>query len=774
MNISNLKSHRFTSVFSGTLHASIALAALGSLPLLAAPAPANDSSPASSVSAGTGTGVADEIVRLDPVTIEDRAAAYIAPVAVASKFALPIREVPQSVSVITEARIKDQGIRTIVDAVNQVAGITIRPSRASANPTVLQSRGYTIGVARDGIPTTNTLYYSQLDLAFVEQLEVLRGSYGLFSGGGMGEGKGGTINIAAKHARRDRSFYAQASAGSWNNFRGEADLNLPLTSNGDLAVRVVGFVQDQDFFYDRTHATAGGLYGDITWRPLAGTTVSLSAAAQKDNADAIFDGIPRLASNVPFKADGRDYNPSPDWSYYNTSIREISLQLEQRLVENWTLKIRATHVTDDYTYHNAFAGAIRPNTDYGYAITSYTKYHIENEEVHDGVDIYLSGKFALLGREHTAVVGYNFSSGKEDDIWGALAGETTVPYNRPDLIADFGPADYDRDYYQESHARIRSRGIYAQTRLALLDPLHLVLGARVSDYRYTITDLWDDGGETTRKNETGEFTPYAALTYDLSKVFTAYASYADIFTPQTGKKYGGGSIAPGTNDPIKSGGSLDPAIGWQVEAGVKGEFFKGRLSASLALFRLSQRDKAFRVAYTGGQTYYLNVGEESTSGLELEIIGKLWKDAEVTLGYTQLDQQVKHLDLSDLADDSAAQNLTALNGFSAVSPEHQFKFWGVQRFELGKDRRLRAGLGLAWNSGYSDFRATTAATTQHNARQDGFALVNVVAGYDFNEHYRLTLNINNLFDKTYYENFSGWGDRFGEPRNIVLTFRYDY
>ncbi|MDR1283442.1 MAG: TonB-dependent receptor [Opitutaceae bacterium] len=686
---------------------------------------------------------AEGLLLLDPLNVTAGKESYIAPVSVASKLALPIREVPQSVSVITEQRIKDQMIPTIVDAVNQVTGITIRPSRTSPNPTIIQARGYPMGVSHDGVPANNTLSYSQFDLSFYQQLEVLRGAVGLFASGGF-SGNGGTINLIEKHAQKDAAWYAQLSAGSWNNFREEIDLNQPLTADGALRARLVAFHQDQEFFYDRTSATTSGLHGDITWEPAARTRISLSGSVQKEDSDAIFDGIPRLPRNTLFKAGGTSYNPAPDWSYYNTRINEIALTVEQKINLDWAIKTRAAHGTDEYDYHNAFALSLAPDATHGYT-TSYRNYDIRNKQTHDSFDIYLSGLLDVFDREHTLVIGYNYERYREQDHWAQFAGPVGIPWRQPGLVPDFSRTDPAASL-SGGKATVSTQGLYGQTRLTLIDPLKLHLGSRVSWYENTAD------GETNSEN--GQFTPYAGLTFDVSKNVTLYASYSDVFTPQTHKKIGGGT--------------LEPAIGWQTEAGVKAEFFNGRLSSSLAVFKLTESDKAFAVDRIGSVTYYDNIGEQSTEGIELEIIGKLWEGAEVTLGYTWTDQSLKHLTTN------YTNNTASLNAWSPVTPEHQFRFWGVQRWDLGNDRRLLAGLGFNWFSGNADFRATTITTTQHNASQSSYSVANAVLGYQFNKHLRLNLNLNNIFDTTYYENFNGWGDRFGAPRNFTLTARYDF
>src|SRR5690606_26694035 len=114
--------------------------------------------------------------------------------------------------------------------------------------------------------------------------------------------------------------------------------------------------------------------------------------------------------------------------------------------------------------------------------------------------------------------------------------------------------------------------VYGQLRYRLLDPLTLVLGARVSDWR---TEDHDAHSEQT---ESGQVVPYGGLIYDLDEHLSLYASYSTIYLPQTARD--------------RDDRFLEPREGQQYEIGIKGEYFDGRLNSHFALFRIRDKNQA--------------------------------------------------------------------------------------------------------------------------------------------------------------------------------------
>lgn len=117
----------------------------------------------------------------------------------------------------------------------------------------------------------------------------------------------------------------------------------------------------------------------------------------------------------------------------------------------------------------------------------------------------------------------------------------------------------------------RQLGIYGAARLSLTDRLSFIGGARLNYWDGKLESYW----ENYDYKHSGIVTPYAGITYDLTDQYTLYASYTNIFKPQTYQD--------------ASGDYLDPAYGHNYEVGIKGSLLDGRVNASFAVFQTDQR-----------------------------------------------------------------------------------------------------------------------------------------------------------------------------------------
>ena len=282
--------------------------------------------------------------------------------------------------------------------------------------------------------------------------------------------------------------------------------------------------------------------------------------------------------------------------------------------------------------------------------------------------------------------------------------------------------------------RTRQNALYGAVRLALADDLKLIVGGRQN--RWESTSL-----TSTRKHDV--FTPYAGLIYDLDATYSAYASYTDIFQPQSYRD--------------ASGAYLDPVVGKSYEAGVKAAYFDGRLNASLAVFRIEQdnvgvQDGDNLVPGIGGTAYRGEKGVTS-KGFEAELAGALAKGWQISTGFSRT-----------LAQDADGNRL------STASPRNQLHLFTSYRLP-GDWNQLTIGGGVKWKGG--TYETTTATGVAARRDQGAIALADLMASYAFTPQLSAQLNISNLFDKTYFD-FAGSQITYGAPRKLMLTAKYNF
>ncbi len=663
-------------------------------------------------------------------------------VTVAGKLPQRPREIPHSVSVLTRAQMDDQNMVTMWDAMTQMTG-----TQAIWNDTdqgQFHARGGAMNVQYDGVPTGYPLSGNQqFDLAMYERIEVQRGPAGVLNGSGAFSG---TVNMVRKLPKKQFEGYLQGSIGSWDNKRLEADLTGPLTKDGQIRGRVVASGTNKDWFVDRLHNEKWLAYGIIEADLLPSTTLSLSVAAQQSDTDVGYSGLPTYTNgrliDIP-----RSFNPYPDWNRSTWQHEEIVGELEHRFAEGWRAKVRASNRESSLFFKDGYlTTGINPVTMTG----DYLRRKADWDYTARDFDANVGGPFELFGRTHNLVLGANYSSYFSQ---GKSVTSTHIPSLRVNGVRLNDPPnvpDFDADYRTGSENETVQRGIYGQLRMKVVDPLTVVLGGRYSYYDNksrtvapaAVPTAWAQGAK-----EKHVFTPSAGIVFDATKNISLYASYADIFVPQTQKKV--------------DGSVLDPRVGKQYEVGAKGEFFDGNLIVSLANFQIKDTNRSFADPANPG--FFLAMGEVESKGWDLEVTGKPLANWDLTAGYTNL--KTEQTKTSNAASVGAP--------ISYWYPRHQLKLWSNYRFTSEPLQGFNFGLGM---TGMSKTASGTSTATVQAREQRGYAVVNALLGYRIDKTYSVNLSVNNLFDRTYFTRVQGTNTymSYGEPRNWLLSVKANF
>ena len=666
--------------------------------------------------------------------ITDGTGSYVASAVTIGKTTQRLREIPQSVSVLTQERIRDQGLSTVAEALQNTVGLRNDSYEGSERIT---ARGYSMGAQFDGLPQASSLLYLHNDLALYDRIEVLRGPSGLLQGSGS---PAGSVNYVRKRPRDTAGVDLALAAGTWNNYRAEVDATGPLNADGSLRGRAVLAYQDQDRFYAVGRARNAVAYGTLEYDLTPDTKVGL-ALTRLDVERVNFFGLP-MYSNGELIRDRKAF-VGPD-APATQKLDEIAIDVEHRLGNGWVARGAASRKTMAYTGYGGYAqGGVDPAT----GRVGISVGRIQTDEKWSGLDIGMSGPVQMFGRTHSLSFGYN-------RISNDYRGNTNyVSFADWDVLNqhDFGDALPGRGA-RTSNNRINETGLYGVARIKLADPLTLVAGGRWTRYDKKTRSITAAGASdwTEDSRVHGEFTPYGGVVWDFAPQLTWYASYADIFAPQTARDY--------------TGKLLEPRVGWQVETGVKGEFLDGRLNASLALFRIRDNNRSMLdpdpshvCADSWDGSCSMAAGLVQSQGWELEVVGRPAPGWNVSAGYTYLDAKF-------LRDDANAGKRFATD----TSPRHMLKLWSHHRFD---DKALGGALA-GWSLGVG-LQAQSDIDIQGGVRQGGYATASAVVGYRINRQWSAQLALNNLTDKTYRQSVGGrtFHNMYGAPRNAMLTVR---
>lgn len=660
----------------------------------------------------------------------------------ATGLTLSLRDTPQSVTVITRERIDDQAMDTVADALVSTNGVSLKGVDRGRNSisvrgfdvTNFQFDGVPFATGNVGLETQNTVIY--------DRVEVVRGSTGLLSGAGE---PSATINMVRKHAdSKTFTGWASMELGSWNRRALTADLSTPLNAEGNVRARVVAHAYRQDAFVDLENTRGSVFYGVVDADLTPATRLSLGASDQRDRRNGVlWFPLPLWYSDGTRTNWDRSKTSATRWNQWDTTEQTAFASLQHTFENKWTVRADVSHhrqIEDSKLLW--FEGV--PDRATGLGMTAYP-YHYRTEPRQTQVGLTATGPFEWLGRRHELTAGLLRNEVRDGwsnrDPAGPLAD-----------VGDFNAWDgsYPEPALGERYAgnigKTTQTAAYAAARLQLTSALKLIAGARLSNWqRQEEAAAWTATAYTATHNRV--LTPYAGLVADLNEQVSAYASFADIFNPQ-----------PYYRD--RNGNYLDPLKGKSYETGLKGEFLEGRLNASAALFRIEQdnfavADPGYFVPGTTDPAYRAAKGTVA-KGYELEVVGEPLPGWNLSAGWT-------HYSAKDASGNHVASH----------HPRKTLKLASTVAL-TGAMQGLSIGGDLRWED-QPPKRQTNPVGVEEATGQPAYAVVDLMAKYQFATQWSLQLNVNNVFDKKYHSGSTWWdGFLYGEPRNLKLTARYQF
>lgn len=660
-------------------------------------------------------------------------------IATSTRLILTPKQTPQSVTVVTRQHMDDFGLNNVDDVMRHTPGITV--SAFDTERSNYYARGFSINNFQyDGIPSTarNVAYSAGntlSDMAIYDRVEVLKGATGLLTGAGS---LGATINLVRKKPTADFQGHASLGAGSWDNYRSELDVSGPMTENGNVRGRAVAAYQDKQSFMDHYSRKSPTYYGILEFDLSPDTLLTVGGDYQDSlpKGSSWSGSFPLINANGDRNSVKRSFNNAATWSSWEQYTRTVFAMLEHDLGNGWVTKLQLDHKINGY---HALMGSIQGDEPRADGTANITSGKYTGDTVSDSADLYASGPFSLGGREHELVLGGSISASewKGKGYWNLAP--NMVDFNNwhgHATMPDWGQAQSRID------DTVRQTGVYMTTRLNLADDLKLLLGGRVVNYQVT--------GYNPNYRESGRFVPYVGAIYDLNETYSVYASYTDIFMPQE-------SYNRDRNNKL-----LEPDEGQNYELGLKADFFDGRLNASAAYFEIHETNRSLSDDEYNNQkptpsNYAFKGTKAVTKGYELEVSGELAPGWQLQAGYT-------HKIVRDDKDEK----------ISTFEPEDQVSLYTTYKLKGDLDK-LTVGGGVRWQSvGWQDIYNTPHKGYEEFS-QDAYWLVDLMTRYQITKNVSATLNINNIFDKSYYTNIGFYNSAaYGEPRNVMVSTRWDF
>ncbi|UUR07663.1 TonB-dependent receptor [Sphingomonas glaciei] len=645
-----------------------------------------------------------------------------------TKTVTALRNIPQAISIVSEAQIEDQSLRSVADLLMFVPGATPGTGEANRDQLTLRGNNTTADFFVDGL-RDDAQYFR--DFYNLDRVEVLKGPNAMIFGRGGG---GGVINRVTKRAGLldDRQFII--SHDSEGGTRLTTDDNVRLA--GALGLRVNGVWEHGDSFRDFTKIKRYGINPTLGWQPGSDTRVDLSYEYFHDRRTTD-RGIPSLGRR-PLEGFDAGFFGDPANSVSDADVQIATLGVEQKFGDNLLLRHRSQFADYDKFYANLFPNSAVSATG-TVAIGAYNSRN-DRRNLISQTDLVWDG--SLAGIDQTWLFG--FEVGRQTSRNQRLSGRfldangSSVTLANPTVERriEFFRAASDAD----NRTRATVAAAYAQTQLKPAEWIELVAGLRFDRFRLSVDDERTNVPTFARTDQL--VSPRLGLVVKPNKNLSFYTSYSRSYLPQSGDQFGGLT---------QTSAALKPEQFDNVEAGAKWELLDGLL-ATAAVYQLDRRNTQAPNPIVGLPN--LLTGATRTRGLELGVERSVAARLQVSAGYALQDSEIRRTTSAAPAGRKVP-----------LVPRHSFSLW--TKYQANK--AFGAGLGLLARSKSFASLSNTATVLPGYARLDGALYYKLMPGIE------AQLNVENLTDRDYFPTAHNDNNIApGAPRNARLSLKAEF
>jgi catecholate siderophore receptor len=662
----------------------------------------------------------------ETVTVFAPRAARLPIITSATRIPTPLRDVPQAVSIVSSAVIRDHGMRSMADVVRYMPGVGMAQGEGNRDTPILRGHSSTADFFLDGI-RDDVQYFR--DVYNVERVEALKGPNAMIFGRG---GAGGVINRVTRRAEWEPIRELAVEGGSFGRRRMTGDFGQGF---GDrVAARLTGMFEDSRSYRNGVGVQRYGVNPTVAFAPGAGSIVRVSYERFRD--DRVADRGISSFDGRPLETDARTFFGDPDQSRSTATVDLAAADLEHRLREGVTLRSRFGYGVYDKFYQNVFPGAVNA-AGTTVSISAYNN-ATERTNLFSQTDLAASGRTGPIG--HTVLAGVELGRQVTDNVRntgyfisvGSTVTSVAAPIDAPtiSLPVEFRPSASDAN----NHGVATVVAAYVQDQASLSRLVQVVAGVRVD--RFAVTFQNNRTGQMLQ-TEDAVVSPRFGVIVKPAEAVSLYGSYGRSYVPRAGEQLA--SLTP-TNT------ALDPETFRNVEVGAKWETVSG-LSLSAAVYRLNRGN----VAGTdpADPTRSILVDAQRTTGLELELNGQITAAWSVLGGYAWQDGEITHA-ISASAPTGAAP---------AQVPPHAFSLW--TRYDVSA--RLGVGFGV-------QHRGQVFTSTDNRVTVPRFTRADLGVFFVVSRWLRAQVNVENLFDAAYYASaHSNTNITPGSPRALRVA-----
>lgn len=671
------------------------------------------------------------------------------------------KDLPQAIQVIGTEIIQQQQSIRLSDVVKNANGVYVGSARGGAQES-FWSRGYDMSannMFKNGFRFNGG---SIPEVSSLEKVEILKGSAALLYGN---VAPGGIMNMVTKTPNFKTGGEISMQAGSYNFYKPSADVYGVFSKS--IAYRFNGSFENSESFRDYVTKNRYYVNPSLLFKVSDKTEITLQADYLSDDWTPDFGtgSIGKEIADIP-----RNAYLGAKWSNGNTKQTTASVLVNHEFNKNWKLNFNSSF--QDYDRESIGTERIQPaaNGDWNrpYGRNKAVEQILANQ-------ISLNGNFATGKIKHQLFTGIDTEISNADTytfrFFNPTTGATVTTY---DSVNIFDPnlynASLDGPVLPSEVTRIVKTqtnrfGIYAQDLISFGDKFKALLGLRYSyqeakpeTHNITTNTITE---ETIRNDRA--FSPKVGLIYQPTKYITLFSSYSNSFTPNTGVDIYNNAIEPSIID--------------QIEAGIKNEFWKGKLTTNVTLYQIVNSNLAQTAEFDANGNLNTNTnvkalsGETTSKGIEFDITYFPIDDFKVLAGYSYNDMRYTKTTGatgSFIEGDRLVRTPqhTANLSFFYTVPTGMFK--NVSIGAIGNYIGDRLG---GWNNQVNP--AYPNNVWDREIPVDGYTTIDVSLGYtwkDFTLLCKLS-NITNELNYTLHENYSV---NPIAPRQILTSLRYKF
>lgn len=658
-----------------------------------------------------------------------------------------LRDIPQTVTVMTEMLLNDRNLDDFREVLKTTAGVTFLAGETGEEDVRL--RGFSLGQAGDiYVDGLRDAPLIERDTFNLDRVEVLKGSASMLFGKGS---TGGVVNQVSKQPFLMDQHEVSATVGTGKELRLTGDFNI--ITGDDAALRINAMAHNAD----NGGATVNkkGIAPTYRW-----------GIGQRDEFSVGFyhletDGTP-LYNHPWFLTDGaiRTIIPTlPADHYYGlasdylrTESTYLNFSHKHRFSADSELKTTVRHGTYERDLWASVvrfaAGTTIDNLSNATEITRTPKGRVGASDLTQ-IQSDFTNKFQLLGRQHDLVAGVDLSvedAARNNSFAGAASGLTTTvgTPNEGDARPDTRGAAVLNTF------KTTNIGLYAQDTVSLSDTFKLIGGLRYDSFKGTYTTN-TCAPVVVNKVEEGVWSPRLGAIYQPNSRSSYYASIGTSYNT-SGDTYAHGiniCTTPGSNNARLV--NTPPEKSRNFEVGGKFELFDDKASLGVALFRSEKYNERNTDEPTADS--YLLSGKRHSTGMEFNFAGRITPRWDVFYNHTWIPS-------AQIDNGTLTGNAQREGDRPALTPKHSASLWTTY---LAMPK-LRLGMGL-------NYRGEQNPEGSRAVVAPAFTTVDVMAEYNLSEATSLKLNITNLTDKLYADSLYRGFYVPGAARTVQLTLK---